>query len=192
MRSRSPLSWLLCGCLLLASSPSIQAAPQVEGRRVSVSQGDAQDFLDSRFPVAQDALGGLLEVTASHPRLAIPAGSRMRLAFDRAVATAGGTPVPMGNAVVTSALHYDPAQKAFFLAQPRIDAFHAAGGGEGLSDGSRDLLNAWLADYARSQPVYRIEPAIAALLGDLQVESAGIQDGRLVVTFNREVGGLAP
>jgi len=192
MRSRSPLSWLLCACLLFASSPSLQAEPQIEGRRISVAQDDAQQFLDSRFPVTQDALGGLLEVTAAHPRLAIPAGTRMRLAFDLAVATAGAAPVPMGNVVLTSALRYDTAQRAFFLDQPRIDAFHAAGGGEGLSDGNRELLSAWLADYARSQPVYRIEPAIAALLGDLQVESAGVEDGRLVVTFNRAVGGLAP
>ena len=119
----------------------------------------------------------------------------MRLAVDLALATAGAAPVPMGTLALTSALRYDGAQQAFFLDQPRIEGFRDPSGNEALGASSRGLLDAWLADYARSEPVYRIDPAIAALLGDLRVESAGIEGGRLVVTFDREVGiapGLAP
>jgi hypothetical protein len=177
---------------LLLATLSAHAAPEISGRRVSVQAADAQAFLEGRFPQRQEALGGLLEVTISQPRLAIPPGQRMQLGLDLALATAGGAPVPMGNMILTSALRYDTTQRAFFLDQPRIDSFQPVGGGDSLDDGSRQLLNAWLTDYARNEPVYRIDPAIAALLGGMEVESAGIEDGRLVVTFNQELGGLAP
>jgi hypothetical protein len=177
---------------LLVAATAAFAAPEISGRRVSVEAADAQAFLEGRFPQQEDALGGLVEVTLSRPRLAIPPGPRMQLALDLALATAGGAPVPMGNMILTSALRYDTAQRAFFLDQPRIDSFQPVGGGDSLDDSSRQLLNAWLTDYARNEPVYRIDPAIAAMLGGLAVESAGIEDGRLVVTFNQELGGLAP
>ncbi|WP_051440350.1 DUF1439 domain-containing protein [Pseudoxanthomonas suwonensis] len=192
MRSRPSLPWLLCACLALAGALPTAAAPQVDGRRVSVGAEDARLFLEGRFPVTRDALGGLVEVTASRPQLEIPPGSRMRLSLDLALATMGGAPVPMGRADLSSALRYDAARQAFFLDQPRVEAFHPATGGEGLDAKTQALLNAWLADYAASEPVYRIDPAIAALLGGMQVESAGIEDGRLVVTFDREVGMAAP
>ncbi|MBO9716608.1 MAG: DUF1439 domain-containing protein [Pseudoxanthomonas sp.] len=177
-------------CLVLATFAA-SAAPQVAGREVSIAAGDAQQFLEGRFPHRQDVLGGLFEVTVSKPQLAIPPGTRLQLGMDLALATAGGAPVPMGQMVLTSALRYDAAQRAFFLDQPRIDAFHPAGGSGGLDDDSRELLNLWLADYARKEPVYRIDPTIAALLGGLDVQSAGVRDGRLVVTFNRDVGAAA-
>jgi hypothetical protein len=189
---RSLLLRTATAAALMLAATAAPAAPEVSGRRVSVQAADAQAFLEGRFPQRQDALGGLVEVTVSKPRLAIPPGQRMQLGLDLALATAGGAPVPMGAMVLTSALRYDATQRAFFLDQPRIDAFHPAGGGGDLDDSSRQLLNAWLTDYARDEPVYRIEPAIAALLGGLEVESAGIEGGRLVVTFNQELGGLAP
>jgi hypothetical protein len=167
------------------------AAPQVDGRQVRVPAADAQQFLDGRFPHRQDMLGGLAEVTVSRPRLAIPPGDRMQLGLDVALATAGGTPVPMGQLVLTSALRYDTAQRALFLEQPRIEAFHPTGGGEGLDQASRSLLNAWLVDYSRREPVYRIDPALAALVGGLDVSSAGVEDGQLVVTFNQDIGAMA-
>lgn len=177
--------------IVLLAAGTAHAAPRVEGRQVSIPATDAQQFLEGRFPHSQDVLGGLFEVTVSQPRLALPPGTRMRLGMDLALATAGGAPVPMGQLVLTSALRFDTAQSAFFLEQPRIDAFHPASGGGTLDDGSRELLNAWLSDYARREPVYRIDPTMAALLGGLAVQSAGVQDGRLVVTFNRDVAGMA-
>ncbi|AKC87646.1 DUF1439 domain-containing protein [Pseudoxanthomonas suwonensis] len=191
MHARRLLLSTLALLAAIASAAAI-AAPEVSGRRIAIGEADAQRFLEGRFPHRQDALGGLVEVTASNPLLAIPPGDRMHLAVDLAVSTAGGGPVPLGTLALTSALRYDTAQGAFFLDQPRIDDFRQAGGGAGLSAASREVLNSWLADYARSQPVYRIEPELAALLGDLQVQSAGVENGRLVVTFNQDIGFLAP
>ena len=92
---------------------------------------------------------------------------------------------------LTSALRYDATQRALFLEQPRIEDFHASGGGKGLDEASRSLLNAWLVDYARREPVYRIDPALAAMLGSLDVASAGVADGHLVLTFNQDIAAMA-
>ena len=188
MRTRPRLPAIVLALLALFTAAVAAAAPQIAGREVSIAAPDAQQFLEHRFPHQQELLGGLFEITVSRPQLAIPAGTRLQLGMDLALATAGGAPVPMGHLVLTSALRYDVAQRAFFLDQPRIDTFRPVDGGRGLDEDGRELLNLWLADYAREQPVYRVEPALAALLGGLDVQSAGVRDGRLVVTFNRDIG----
>ena len=64
--------------------------------------------------------------------------------------------------------------------------------GGDLDAGSRSLLNTWLADYARREPIYRIDPTIANVMGALQVKSVGIENGRIAVDFNQNLGGLLP
>ncbi len=177
---------------LAATATGAMATPQVQGREVSIGAVDAQQFLDGQFPQQRDALGGLVELTVSKPRLELPPGNRLRLAFDLAMASGGGTATPVGNVTLSSALRYDGAQQAFFLDQPNLEAFKPVSGSASLDPSTRALLNAWLADYARKEPIYRLDPAIAALLGGIQVASAGVADGRLVVTFNQDVGALVP
>lgn len=188
--------FILSTVLLLCAGLAVfcaAAAPQVDGRRVSIEAADAQQFLEARFPQQHDALGGLVTLGVSRPRLELPPGTRLRLGLDLALATAGGTPAPVGSVVLSSALRYDTTQKAFFLEQPRVEDFVPTGGrGGGLDPSTRQLLDAWAADYARTEPVYRVDPAIAAMLGDLQVQSAGVDGGRLVVEFNRDVGAQVP
>lgn len=165
-----------------------RAEPRVEGRRLSVEAGDAQAFVQERFPQTHDTLGGLLRLTVSNPTLELPPGTRMQLALDLAAATAGAAPSPVGRVRLSSALRYDPAARAFFLDQPAIEDFRPARAGLELDAGTRGLLNTWLADYARTEPVYRIEPPLAAMLGGIQVESAGVKDGRLYVLLDRDPG----
>ncbi len=181
---------LLVASLMLAG-PAL-AEPLFEGRRVSVGAEDAQQFIQSQFPQRHDALGGLLQLALSQPRLLLPPGQRLRLELDLAAATAGGTPAPLGRVLLSSALRYDVAARAFFLEQPAVESFRPARPELALDGRTRGLLNAWLADYARSEPVYRLEPAMAALLGGMEVESAGVADGRLYVLFDRDpVTGMA-
>lgn len=177
---------------LVATTGAGSAAPQVRGHDVSIGATEAQRFLDGQFPQRRDALGGLLELTVSRPKLELPPGNRLRLAFDLAMASGGGAATPVGNVTLSSALRYDSTQQAFFLDQPDLEAFQPVGGNARLDQGTRSLLNAWLADYARREPVYRLDPAVAAMLGGLQVASAGVVDGRLVVSFNQDVGALVP
>ncbi len=138
--------------LLPLHSPTASAEPQVKGSQVGVEAGDVQQYLAGAFPQTHDALGGLLELTVSHPKLALPPGNRLDLGFDLAMATAGGAPMPVGNVGLSGALRYDAATQGFFLDQPTVDRFTPAQAGGKLDSRTRELLNVWLADYARREP----------------------------------------
>ncbi len=184
---------LLIAALLAAFTVlPAQAAPRIDGQRLAIAADDVQQYLDGSFPRTQDALGGLLELTVSHPQLALPAGSRLDLGFDLAMATAGGSAVPVGNVKLSSGLRYDAQTQGFHLEQPTIDGFRPASAGGELDSRTRGLLNLWLADYARREPIYRLDPAIANLLGTLQVRSASIENGRIMVDFNQNLEQLIP
>lgn len=182
---------LLAASLLYMSATAV-ATPRAQGNTISVEASDVQNYLQGSFPQQHDALGGLVELTVSSPQLTLPPGERLKVGFDLALATAGSSPVPVGRVGLGSGLRYDTASQGFYLDQPTIDDFKPASNGAQLDASTRELLNAWLADYARKEPIYRIDPAVAALLGTLQVQSAVVRDRRLVVTFNQQVEGLIP
>ena len=175
----------------LLTMPAADAEPRFEGRRVSIEAADAQQFVETRFPQRHSALGGLLQLAVSRPRLQLPPGERLHLELDLAAGTAGAAPVALGRVLLSSALRYDTGARAFFLEQPSIESFQPARPELALDSGTRGLLSTWLADYARTEPVYRLEPPLAALLGGLEVQSAGVRDGRLYVLFDRDPAGAA-
>lgn len=192
MRFRPVINRLAAATLLVAAAVGAQAAPSIEGRQLSVGAGDVQQYLEGSFPRTQDALGGLIALTMSHPQLTLPAGERLNLGMDLALATAGGAPAKLGTVKLSSGLRYDAQTQGFHLQQPSMDDFVPAQQGAKLDSRTRSLLNAWLTDYAQREPIYRIDPAVAGLLGTLQVQSAQVKDGRLQVTFNQDLGALVP
>jgi len=192
MALRPLLTRLAVSTLLVAAAIGAQAAPSVQGQQLSVGATDVQQYLDGSFPRNQDALGGLLQLTMSHPQLTLPAGERLKLGMDVALATAGGAPTPLGKVQLSSGLRYDAQSQGFHLQQPSVDDFVPAQQGGRLDSRTRALLNAWLTDYAQREPIYRIDPAVAGLLGTLQVQSAQVKNGRLVVTFNQDLGSMIP
>ncbi|KAB7771986.1 DUF1439 domain-containing protein [Xanthomonas maliensis] len=182
---------LLALALALPAGTSL-AAPRIQGHQISVQAEDVQQYLGGHFPQTHDALGGLIALTVSDPKLSLPPGDRLKMAFDLAVGSAGGAPAPLGNVTLTSGLRYDTAKQGFYLDQPTIDDFRPVNAGARLDHSTRQLLNAWLADYARKEPIYRIDPKIAAVLGAVQVQSVAVQDGRVAVTFNQDIEQLVP
>ncbi|MCF7749682.1 DUF1439 domain-containing protein [Bacillus subtilis subsp. subtilis] len=192
MNARPLLSRLAACTVLIAAAVGAQAAPSVSGRQLSVGASDVQHYLDGSFPRTQDALGGLIAMTMSHPQLALPQGNRLDLGFDVAMATAGSAPAALGKVKLSSGLRYDAQTQGFHLDQPTVDDFTPANNGGRLDSRTRSLLNAWLTDYARREPIYKIDPAVAGVLGALQVQSAQVENGKLVVTFNQDLGKLVP
>lgn len=192
MNARPLLSRLAACTVLIAAAVGAQAAPSVSGRQLSVGASDVQQYLDGSFPRAQDALGGLIAMTMSHPQLALPQGNRLDLGFDVAMATAGSAPAALGKVKLSSGLRYDAQTQGFHLDQPTVDDFTPANNGGRLDSRTRSLLNAWLTDYARREPIYKIDPTVASVLGALQVQSAQVENGKLVVTFNQDLGKLVP
>jgi len=192
MNARPLLSRIAACTVLIAAAVGAQAAPSVSGRQLSVGPSDVQQYLDGSFPRTQDALGGLIAMTMSHPQLALPQGNRLDLGFDIAMATAGSAPAALGKVKLSSGLRYDAQTQGFHLDQPTVDDFTPANNGGRLDSRTRSLLNAWLTDYARREPIYKIDPTVASVLGALQVQSAQVENGKLVVTFNQDLGKLVP
>ena len=192
MNARPLLSRLAACTVLLAAAIGAQAAPSVPGRQLSVGATAVQQYLDGSFPPTQDALGGLIAMTMSHPKLSLPQGNRLDLGFDIAMATAGGSPAPLGKVKLSSGLRYDAQTQGFHLQEPTVDDFTPVNNGGKLDSRTRGLLNAWLVDYARREPIYKIDPTVGAVLGTLQVQSAQVENGKLVVTFNQDLGSLVP
>src|SRR5690606_30641461 len=172
-------------CMVMTTSA--YAAPQINGKQLTVGAADVQQYLDGSFPRTQKALGGLLALTVSQPHLTLPQGSRLDLGFDLAMA-AGGSSMPVGNVQISSGLRYNPQTQGFHLDQPTVDNFRPAMAGGEIDASTRSLLNSWLTDYARREPIYKIDPAIAKVMGVLQVQSVGIENGRIAVTFNQNLG----
>lgn len=176
-------AWL---ALLLTSAPTMAQAPSNE---ITVAAPQVQQYLDSAFPREYEALGGLFTLTARDPKLTIPAsGERLLMAFSASATSAGGSDTPVGRIEMSSGLRYDPQDYALYLDQPTVDDVQPASPGQRVDEQTRMLLNLWLADYARKEPLYKIDPALLANFGSVKVESARIENGHIVVRFNQPVG----
>ena len=172
--------------LLFAASPGF--ADDTPSNEVEVGADQIQQYLVGAFPREYKALGGLFTLTARNPELSIPReGNRLLMAFDASAASAGGTDTPLGKIRMSSGLRYDSQAIALYLDQPTLDNVQPASGGERIDEQTRMLLNLWLADYARKQPLYRLDPALAANLGGLKVESTSIEDGMIKLRLNQPV-----
>ena len=172
--------------LLFAASQGF--AGDTPSNEVEVGAEQIQQYLVGAFPREYKALGGLFTLTARNPELSIPReGNRLLMAFDASAASAGGTDTPLGKIRMSSGLRYDSQAIALYLDQPTLDNVQPASGGERIDEQTRMLLNLWLADYARKQPLYRLDPALAASLGGLKVESTSIENGMIKLRLNQPV-----
>ncbi|HET6784269.1 MAG TPA: DUF1439 domain-containing protein [Pseudoxanthomonas sp.] len=180
---RFKAAWL---ALSLVGAPAMAQAPSNE---INVAAPQVQQYLDSAFPREYEALGGLFTLTARDPKLTIPAaGERLLMAFSASASSAGGSDTPVGRIEMSSGLRYDPQDYALYLDQPTVDDVQPASPGQRVDEQTRVLLNLWLADYARKEPLYKIDPALLANFGSVKVESARIENGHIVVRFNQPVG----
>lgn len=153
--------------------------------QVAFSAPQLQRQLDARFPRTFDKLGGLVSVTLDEPRLSIPRGERrLRLDFDVGIGgIAGGNP---GHLALVSGLRYDPATRGLHLQDPELLQFDLPGASGLLRGGARGVVNSLLAEYARSEPVYRLDDDLLSKLpAGRRVGDVDITDGRVVVRLER-------
>lgn len=146
-----------------------------------------QRSLDRRFPRTFDKLGGLVVVTMANPRLSIPPGdSRLRLEFDLGMGALGGEGATTGRLALASGLRYDPGTQGLHLDQPELLQFDLPGSGSLLKGGARGIVNSLLVEYARSEPVYTLEPDLLDRLpAGKRIGSVGIERGVVVVRLDR-------
>lgn len=178
-KSRPALLLVLLASLLLGACATVGA---LLSNQVTFTQWQLQQQLDRRFPRDYTQLGGLLNVSVLNPRLSIPAGSnRLQLAFDVGV---GGqrSASPAGQFIVSSGLRYDADKRGLMLDAPSLDQVNVAGLGAGGQQTTRELVNLWLADYARNEPVYEFDNSLLQSLASRRIGQTSIGNG--VVTLH--------
>lgn len=182
MSLRSPVAI----CLLLAAPLTAHAG--VAANEIAIDAGRLRQSLQTQFPYSVEALGGLFVVTARDPALEIPAhGDRLRMQFHASAGMSGGGDLPLGRVLLSGGLRYDKASRGFHLDAPLIERIVPDQPGLEVDANGRELLSLLLQDFARNEPVYRLDPKLLATFGSLRVESARIEDGRVIVAFDQPV-----
>lgn len=167
----------------LAGCSSLGAVSALLGDRIDFTQPQLQRALERNFPKHYERYGGLVSMTLLNPRLSIPSGSRrLRLDFDVGVGALGSdSSRPNGRFALTSALRYDSATRGLHLDSPSIEHVEVPTLGGVMNATARGLLNTWLADYARNEPVYRFDNTLLDRLGARRVGRTEIDQGKVVV-----------
>jgi hypothetical protein len=173
--------------LLVAGCSTLGAVAGLLGNQVSFTAPQLQRYLDKRFPRDYDKLGGLVTLSVMHPQLSIPPGShRLRLDFDVGVGTMGAhASRPSGHFAVASGLRFDAATRGLHLDQPTLESVDMPSLGGAMNATGRDLVNRWLADYARDEPVYRFDDSLLQRLQSRRIGATTIDNGLVVVHLDQ-------
>lgn len=174
---------LACVALALTACSTLNAVTALLGNQVNFTQPQLQQSLDRNFPKHYDRLGGLVSMTLLNPRLSIPQGSnRLRLDFDLGMGALGSdSSRPSGHFALSSALRYDPGTRGLHLQDPTLEQVDVPSLGGMMNSSARGLLNTWLADYARDEPVYRFDNSLLDRLGSRRIGRTDIENGEVVV-----------
>lgn len=171
------------GVIALPGCSTLGAVGALLGDRLDFTQPELQRALERNFPKHYERYGGLVSMTLLNPRLSIPAGSnRLRLDFDVGVGALGSdSSRPNGRFALTSALRWDPATRGLHLDSPSLEHVEVPSLGGVMNATARGLLNSWLEDYARNEPVYRFDNTLLDRLGARRVGRTEIDQGKVIV-----------
>ena len=171
----------------VAACSTLGAVAGLLGNQVAFTAPQLQGYLDKRFPRDYDKLGGLVTLSVLHPRLSIPPGShRLRLDFDVGFGALGkDSRIPQGHFAVASGLRFDLASRGLHLDNPTLESVDVPALGGAMNGTGRDLINRWLTDYARDEPVYRFDDSLLQRLGSRRIGSTTIENGLVVVHLDQ-------
>jgi hypothetical protein len=178
---RIALACLIAFASLLAACTTLQA---LVGNQVTFTAPQLQAQLDRRFPRDYEKLGGLVTLRVMHPRLSIPEGSgRLRVDFDLGIGGMGmDSASPAGHFALQSGLRFDPQTRGLHLADPELVGVDVPAMGGAMNSTARAAVNAWLANYARQEPVYRLDDNVWGRMAGRRIGETTIGDG--VVTLH--------
>ncbi len=172
---------------LLPGCGALNTASALLGNQVAFTAPQLQAYLDRHYPRQYDQLGGLLKLSVSNPQVAIPQDStRLHLDFDVGIDGLGmRSDTPAGHIAVTSGLRYDVASNTLYLEEPELESAELPLIGSRMNATGRELINGWLRDYARSEPVYRLDRDMLDTLGSRRIAGTLIQNGRVVIKLDK-------
>lgn len=176
---------LVLAALLIAGCSTLNAVGALLGSQVTFTQPQLQQSLNRNFPKRYEKLGGLVTLNLMNPRLSIPHGdNRLRLEFDIGFSGLGSSDAtPGGRFALTSALRFDPSTRGLHLQNPAIEHVDVPALGGVMNTNSRQLLNSWLEDYSREEPVYRFDSTLLDRLSGRRISSTRIERGLVVVNL---------
>lgn len=171
----------------LAGCATLDTAKAVLLNQVSFTPAQLQAHLDRHYPRQYEQLGGLVTLSVMNPQLAIPPDStRLHLDFDigiEGLSMRGDRPA--GHIALTSGLRYDPRSNALYMEEPELESAELPLLGGRMNATGRDLINGWLRDYARAEPVYRLDPDMQKKLGERRIAGTLIRNQRVVIELDR-------
>jgi hypothetical protein len=178
---------LLATTATLAGCASLDTAKAVLLNQVSFTPAQLQAHLDKHYPRQYDQLGGLVTLSVMSPKVAIPPDStRLHLDFDIGIEGLGlRSDRPAGHIALTSGLRYDPRSNALYMEEPTLESAELPLLGSRMNATGRDLINGWLRDYARAEPVYRLDPDMQKKLGERRIAGTLIRNERVVIELDR-------
>src|SRR3970282_2066382 len=159
MRRTTATLVLVMAALLIAGCSTLNAVGAMLGSHVTFTHPQLQQSLNRNFPKRYEKLGGLVTLNLMNPRLSIPHGdNRLRLEFDIGFPRLGSSDAtPSCRFALTSALRFDPNTRGLHLQNPAIEHVDVPALGGVMNTSSRQLLNSWLEDYLREEPVYSFD-----------------------------------
>jgi hypothetical protein len=140
--------------------------------------------LDRKFPRDYKKLGGLISISLLNPRLSLPGGGRLKLDFDIGIGGMGNASRnPSGHFALESGLRFDPGTRGLHWTIRKSCVTCPALGGA-MNDSARTLLNGWLLDYAREEPVYRLDDNMIGRMASRRIERVDIDPGLITIRLD--------
>lgn len=173
--------------VVLPGCATLDAANLALRNRVSLSESQLQQYVDRRYPRKYEPFGGIVVLSIMNPILALPKdGNRLHLDFDVGIDGLGmHSDAPAGHFAITSGLRYDTGSHALYLEAPALETAELPVIGERMNSTGRDLIDDWLREYARSEPVYRLDEDALRALGSRRIAGTLIQNGQVVIKLDR-------
>ncbi len=169
---------LLAGCSSLGSSLLL-------GRDIHFTAPQLQAQLDRTFPRDYRKLGGLVSISLLNPRLSLPGGGRLQLEFDIGMTGMGsGSRDPSGHFLVESGLRFDAGTHGLHMDNPKIVNINVPALGGVMNGTARGMLNSWLLDFARAEPVYRLDDSTFGRIATKRIERVDIDTGVITLKLD--------
>ena len=169
---------LLAACSSLGSSVLL-------GRDIAFTAPQLQAQLDRKFPRDYNKLGGLVSISLLNPRLSLPGGGRLKLEFDLGIGGMGNASRnPSGRFALESGLRFDAASRGLHLDNPEIVGIEVSALGGVMNDSARSMLNSWLLDYAREEPVYRLDDSTFGSIAARRIDRVDIESGLITLRLD--------
>lgn len=155
------------------------------GQDISFTAPQLQSQLSRSFPKEYRKLGGLVSFSLLNPRLSLPGGGRLQVEFDVGIGGLGGdSRTPSGHFALQSGLRFDPGTRGLHLDNPQIVNVDVPAMGGTMNDTARSMLNSWLLDYAREEPVYRLDDSTWGRLAGSRIDRVDIDSGLITLRLH--------